>query len=303
MRNGDVQEPGRPRRLRSGPGRAPGDQAQAPAGRLRPPRERTRSRLDNSLKRSMPSLKPSLRSGSLAVEKIRIRVRANGRPASPLWRARFVVCDALTGPLECRSRKPPYGHRDHERHRVEQDPDLNQRHRLPSRPAPPADHAGGQYVRASRSDRDAAPSASPRAHGRAACSSRCPPRSAGWRERVDAARTDTASTSWCPLSAAARARFRQPTQRSSRATQYHVLQWMRLNFPLQRAGFPGPSVGHRLVDRVGRALVDGSRIQRVRRGPVETMASLLSREPPVVATILSSSSSRPTKPPDATPAE
>ena len=75
---------------------------------------------------------------------------------------------------------------------------------------------------------------------------------------VDAARTDTASTSCCPLSAAARARFRQPTQRSSRATQYHVLQWMRLNFPLQRAGFPGPSVGHRLVDRVGRALVDGS---------------------------------------------
>ena len=34
--------------------------------------------------------------------------------------------------------------------------------------------------------------------------------------RVDEVRTDTASTSWCPLSAAPRARSRQPTQRSNR---------------------------------------------------------------------------------------
>ena len=60
------------------------------------------------------------------------------------------------------------------------------------------------------------------------------PVTSGLLWRLDAARTDTASTSWCPLCAAARARFRQPAQRSNRATQYHDLQWIRLNFPPER---------------------------------------------------------------------
>ena len=81
-------------------------------------------------------------------------------------------------------------------------------------------------------------------------------------------RTDTASTSWCPLCAAARARFRQPTQRSNRATQYHVLHCIRLNLSLQGAGLrfvdglrlaglaevrtrgdPDPMSGRRQLDR------------------------------------------------------
>ena len=54
--------------------------------------------------------------------------------------------------------------------------------------------------------------------------------------RLDEALTDTASTSWCPLNAAARARSRQPTQRSNRATQYHAFRCIRLNSSSQKAG-------------------------------------------------------------------
>ena len=54
--------------------------------------------------------------------------------------------------------------------------------------------------------------------------------------RLDAARIDTAPTSWCPFCAAARARLRQPAQRSNRAKQYHDIQWMRLNLPSKSAG-------------------------------------------------------------------
>ncbi len=55
-------------------------------------------------------------------------------------------------------------------------------------------------------------------------------------------RTDTASTSLCPLCAAARARFRQPTQRSNRATQYHVFHRILLNQVLV-------DIAHRLGSR------------------------------------------------------
>ena len=54
--------------------------------------------------------------------------------------------------------------------------------------------------------------------------------------RLDEVRTDTASTSWCPLSAAPRARSRQPTQRSNRATQYHAFHCIRLNSSSQKTG-------------------------------------------------------------------
>ena len=45
-----------------------------------------------------------------------------------------------------------------------------------------------------------------------------------------------ASPTGCPRAPRrpSRARFRQRAQRSNRATQYHDLQWIRLNFPPER---------------------------------------------------------------------
>ena len=85
--------------------------------------------------------------------------------------------------------------------------------------------------------------------------------------RVDEARTDAASTSWCPLCAAARARFRQPTHRSNRATQYHVFHriqgTIRLNFPPESGGLSHPTMFSSL-SRFG-----GGAVRRRPRGPVE----------------------------------
>ena len=52
----------------------------------------------------------------------------------------------------------------------------------------------------------------------------------------DEARAETVSTSLCPLCAARRAKFRQPTHRSNRAKQYHAFHCTRLNSSSPESG-------------------------------------------------------------------